>query len=466
MPPLTRRQTLAAAAALPAASLLPAAPAEARPAFAPPQGARPLFGAEMWRLPNGLTVVHVEQRRAPVGAPYLFIPAGGAEDPPGRSGLAHYLEHMMFKGSARVASGEFSRRVAREGGRDNAFTSRDVTAYHQTVEASRLPMIAMMEADRLASPAFPADEFEAERSVVLEERRQMVESNPRSRFREAFDAAVFGPQHWKGRPLIGWEAEIRAISRDDMVAFHRTHYATDGAVLVIAGAVSRAEVEAVLSDTYAAIPARSAPPRARGPVPAAPLVERFVRHDRALREPSFSRIWVSPSLVSGETHHAVPLAVAAHILGGGQGSRLHRALVESGLAVSAGASAWTDTVGPGLFGISVAPRPGASLAAVERAVSDEVARLLDQGVTEAEVARATRHLTAGAMLSLDSIGAAPRMIGQALAIGLPLERVEFWPALVRAVTAEQASAAARAVLAPGRFTATGWHLPEGAEAPA
>jgi zinc protease len=465
MTALTRRQTLAAAAALPAAALLPAPPAAAAP-FTPPPGARPLFGAETWRLPNGLTVVHVPQRRAPVVSQYLFVPAGGAEDPPGRSGLAHFLEHMMFKGSPRVASGEFSRRVAREGGRDNAFTSRDVTAYHQTVEASRLPLIAMMEADRFAAPALPPAEFESERHVVLEERRQTVDSNPRARFREAFDAAVFGPQHWMGRPLIGWEEEIRAITREDMEAFHRTHYAPGGAVLVIAGAVSRAEVEAVLADTYAAIPARSAPPRLRAPLPPAPRTARFLQHDPALREAAFQRIWAAPSLVSGEERHALPLLVVAQVLGGGQGSRLHRALVETGLAVSATASAWVDTVGAGMFAIAIAPRAGASLAAVEQAATAEVARLLEEGIGEAETARATRHLTAGAMLALDSLGAAPRLIGQALAIGLPLERVEYWPALVRAVSAAEATAAARAVLGPGGFSATGWHLPEGTEAPA
>jgi zinc protease len=463
---MTRRQTLAAAAALPALSLVPASPAEAQPAFAPPPGARPLFGAETWRLANGLTVVHVEQRRAPVVAQYLFLPAGGAEDPPGKSGTAHFLEHMMFKGSPRVASGEFSRRVARVGGRDNAFTSRDVTAYHQTVAAQHLPMIAMMEADRLAAPAIPAAEMESERSVILEERRQVVDSNPRARFREAFDAAVFGPQHWKGRSLIGWEEEIRAITREDLVAFHHTHYGTEGAVLVVAGAVSRAELDAVLAETFAPIPRRAVPARSRDPLPDALRTDRFVRHDAALREPSFSRIWVSPSLTWGETRHAVPLTVAAHVLGGGQGSRLHRALVESGLAVSAGASAWTDTVGAGLFSLSVAPRPRVALAEIERIANDTVARLVQEGVSEAETARAIRQLTAGALLSLDSIGAAPRLIGSALAIGLPIERVEFWPAIVRAVTPAEVTAAIRSTLGANPLSATGWHLPEGIEAPA
>jgi zinc protease len=175
---------------------------------------------------------------------------------------------------------------------------------------------------------------------------------------------------------------------------------------------------------------------------------------------------VSPSLTWGETRHAIPLAVAAHVLGGGQGSRLHRALVESGLAVSAGASAWTDTVGAGLFGVSVAPRPRVALADIERIANDTVARLVQEGVSEAEMARAIRHLTAGALLSLDSIGAAPRLIGSALAIGLPIERVEFWPAMVRAVTPAEATAALRATLGANPLSATGWHLPEGTEAPA
>lgn len=463
---MTRRQTLAAAAALPALSLAPSGPAGAMPAFAPPPGARPLFGAETWRLPNGLTVVHVEQRRAPVVSQYLYVPAGGAEDPAGKSGTAHFLEHMMFKGSPRVPSGEFSRRVAREGGRDNAYTSRDVTAYHQTVAAQHLPMIAMMEADRLAAPLIPADQIESERLVILEERRQVVDSNPRSRFREAMDAAMFGAQHWKGRSLIGWEDEIRAITRDDLVAFHAAHYGTEGAVLVIAGAVSRAEVDAVLAETYAAIPRRAVPPRSRGGLPPAPLTDRFVQQDRALREPSFARVWVSPSLTWGETQQAVPLGVVAQALGGGQGSRLHRALVEPGLAVSAGASVWTDTVGAGLFGLSVAPRPGVSLAEIQRVAAGTVARLVQEGLTEEETARAIRHLTAGALLSLDSLGAAPRLIGGALAIGLPIERIEYWPAMVRAVTPAEATAAARVVLGANRFAATGWHLPEGVEAPA
>ncbi|MCZ8146570.1 MAG: pitrilysin family protein, partial [Roseomonas sp.] len=202
MTPITRRAALQAAACAAASGALPAA-AFARGAATTTE--RPLFGATLRTLPNGLRVAFVESRRAPVVAQYAYVSAGGAEDPQGRSGVAHFLEHMLFKGSPRVASGEFSRRVAREGGTDNAFTSRDVTGYFQHVEASRLDLVAMMEADRFAGALIPEAELESERRVILEERQQRTDSSPRALFFEAFDAAMWGPQHWRGRPIIGWE---------------------------------------------------------------------------------------------------------------------------------------------------------------------------------------------------------------------------------------------------------------------
>jgi zinc protease len=466
MPDVTRRATVAGACALPVAL---AAPGLLRAQTTAANADRPLFGASFWRLPNGLAVAHVEQRRAPVVAQYLFVAAGGGEDPPGRSGVAHFLEHMMFKGSPRVASGEFSRRVAREGGTDNAFTSRDVTAYHQTVEASRLPMIAMMQADSLAAPALPEAEVEPERLVVIEERNQRTDSSPRARFREALDAAFWGPQHWAGRPIIGWPDEIRAISRDDLLAFHARHYRPANCALVVAGAVSADTVRAVVEQEYGGIPPgpplQPGPLRGRAAPPPAPGQRRHVQQERGIRDAAFSRFWAAPTATWGDREHADPLEVLAHLLGGGQGSRLFRALVESGLAVSAGASYDSDSLGIGEFAIYAAPRREVVPARLEGAVQAELERLLQEGVSAAEVARSIRQLTAGALLSLDGLGAAPRLLGGALALGLPLAHVEFWPARIRAVTPAQVDAAARAVLG-GQFSIAGWLLPEGVEAPA
>jgi zinc protease len=469
MSPITRRAALSAAAALPALAVLPPGQALAQaPAPVPPSpvpsGEKPLFGAAIWTLPNGLTVVHAENRRAPVVAHYVFYGAGAGDDPAGHSGLAHFLEHMMFKGSAHVASGAFSRRVAREGGQDNAFTSRDVTAYHQHVEASRLALVAGMEADRMASAAFPAGEVEAERQVILEERRQRTESTPRGRFREAWDAAFWGRQHWRGRPLIGWSEEIAALSREDMLDFFARFYAPSSATLVVTGAVSRGELAKLAEQEYGAIPGRprpfADPGRGRAPVPAAPQDERLTMRDPTVQEPIFLRSWIAPSLLAGDSQHAYPLEVLAHLLGGGQGSRLHRAMVESGLAVSAGTSYDGDSIGSGGFDLYAMPRRGVTTPALEATVTAEIDWLLQNGVTDAEVERSIRQITAGALLALDSLGTAPRILGTALATGLPLDSVEYWPARIRGVTRPQIEAAARAVLAQPSMS--GWLLPEGA----
>ena len=298
MPRVTRRTTIRAAPALPAAlsvrsggkalanpAVQPASPDRAAEALAE----RPLFGATTWTLPNGLRVVHVESRRVPVVAHYLFYGAGGGEDPPGRSGVAHFLEHMMFKGSRNVAPGALSLAVAREGGQDNAFTSRDVTAYYQHVEASRLPLVMRMESDRFAGPLIPADTLEPERDVILEERRLRTDSNPRARFWEAFEAGLWGPQHWHGRPIIGWEPEIRAITREDLLDFYRDRYAPANAVLVVSGDAREASVRAPGGRVLRARPRPPAPgPRARRPAAAPPRPKRASRAAtrRCARRPS------------------------------------------------------------------------------------------------------------------------------------------------------------------------------------
>ncbi len=461
MPEITRRHTLRAAAATLAATPLVATPL-ARSAAQPAAAAdRPLFGAKQWTLPNGLTVALVESRRAPVVAQYLYYAAGGAEDPAGRSGVAHFLEHMMFKGSPNVPSGTLSRRVAREGGNDNAFTSRDVTAYYQQVEASRLPMIMAMEADRFAAALIPAEELESERSVILEERNQRTDSNPRARFQEAFRAALWGPQVWAGRPIIGWADEIRAITRDDLAGFHSGFYAPSNATLVIAGAVTEAEARALAEEHYGPIPARAARRRDRAPAPTAAHEARLVTREPQAREALMLRSWMAPSLTTANADQSLPLEVLAHLLGSGQGSRMHAALVETGLAVQAGASYDSEAAGVTELMAYAVPRRGVTPERLEEAANAVIATLLQDGPTEAEVARAIRQMSSGALLALDSFGAAPRMLGGVLAIGLPADVVEYWPARLRAVTQAQVAAAARAVLG-GAPNATAWLLPEGA----
>ncbi|WP_424814454.1 M16 family metallopeptidase [Roseococcus sp. YIM B11640] len=453
---VTRRDAMKGAAATLA---IPAIPAVAQTTAPARRTDQPLFGAVSWKLANGLTVVLVENRRAPVAAHYLFAAAGAGEDPSGISGTAHFLEHMMFKGSPHIPSGAFSQVVAREGGQDNAFTSRDVTAYYQIVEASRLPLMMRMESDRLAEVAIPADELEPERGVVLEERRSRTEAVPRGRFREGFDAAMWGPQHWRGRPLIGWPDEIRRISRQDLLDFHSTHYAPSNSVLVVAGDVREADMRRWADEFYAPVPARRALGRDRAPPPDHAPEPRFVQRDAAVREGFFMHAFAAPSATWGETRHSDPLEILAHILGGGPGSRLHKALVESGIATNAGAGYDGDCYGVGTFLIFVTPRPGYETDRVEQVVAATIQELLQSGVTEAEVARSIRQETAGSLLALDGLGAAPRMLGGALAIGLPIDYVEHWPSRIANVTRAQIEEAARFVLAEPKIATAGWLLP-------
>ena len=465
---LPRRDALKRVAGIALAPALPVAPALAQvaPAAEARRARRPLFGASEWQLGNGLRVVLAENRRAPVAAHFLYASAGGGEDPEGRAGTAHFLEHMMFKGGPNIPTGAFSRTVAQEGGQDNAFTSRDLTAYFQNVEASRLPLMMRMESDRLGAALLPPGEVEPERGVILEERRQVVESIPRRLFSEAFDAAMWGPQHWRGRSLIGPASEIRAITIDDLRGFHARHYDPANCVLVVAGDVREADLRRWADEFYGPIPSRRGaqpaifqPDRGRAAPPEAAAQARLEERSRVVREAFFLRGVVAPSATWGETAMTDALDVLAHILGGGPGSRLHVALVEAGIAVSASADADTDSVGAGAFGLFGQPRAGVTPARFEAAIDAEVARLLDRGITDAELARSIRQMTAGALLALDSLGAAPRMIGGALAIGLPLSDVEHWPERIAAVTRAQVERAAREVLGTRRLETTGWLLP-------
>ncbi len=429
-------------------------------ALGPARAPAAVFNPETFTLPNGMDVIVVPNRRAPIVTHMVYYRVGAAEEAMGKSGIAHFLEHLMFKATKNLAAGEFSRTVARNGGRDNAFTSWDYTGYVQTVARDRLEIVMRMEADRMAGLALTDATVDPERDVILEERRQVIDNVPARRLSEQVHAALF-LNHPYGRPIIGWEHEIRGLTRADAEAWHRAWYAPNNAILVVAGDVDAAELRPLAEKYYGAVAARDVPARVRPAEPPPQAARRVTLRDERVRQPNWSRTYLAPGLLAGDSKHAYPLQVLVDLLGG-QSGRLYRALVvDLKIAVSAGASYDSDVVDLATFGLYASPTPGGDVEALERAIDEELAKLLRDGVTADEVERAKTRLAASAVFARDSLGTAPRVIGSAVAAGIPLAEVEAWPERIAVVTQEQVNEAARAVLRDERGV-TGLLLPRAA----
>ncbi len=416
-------------------------------AFAP--GSRTMaagvFNPDTFTLDNGLEVVVLQNHRAPVVTHMVWYKVGAADEPPGRSGIAHFLEHLMFKGTKTRAAGEFSEIISRHGGRENAFTSHDYTAYFQTIAKEHLPQMMELEADRMVNLVITEGEVLPEREVVLEERRSRTDNNPAAILREQVNATAY-LNHPYRRPIIGWEHEVRALTVDDIRAFHRRWYAPNNAILVVAGDVIPEEVRVLAERYYGPIPTGPVPQRARPQEPPQRAARQVVYRDPRVRQSTWSRSYLAPSYVRGDTVHAYPLEILSEILGRGATSRLYRSLVvEQGIAVSAGVWYSPNNRGPSRFGFYASPRPGVDQTTLKTGVEGQIAALLENGVTVEEVARAKSRLRADLVYARDSLRAGARALGSALAAGRTVADVESWPDRIDAVTVEQVNAAARAV---------------------
>lgn len=436
--------------------------------IAPPAVAAPPAGVyfpETATLANGMQVVVTTNRRVPAVTHMVWYKMGAADEATGQIGVAHFLEHLMFKGTDRVAAGEFSRRVALNGGNDNAFTSYDFTAYFQTVARDRLDMVMEMEADRMTGLKLTDGVVNTEQQVVWEERRQRYENTPDGRFGEQIRAAAY-VHHPYGTPVIGWPSDIKSFTREAAESFYRTWYAPNNAILVVSGDVTLADVLPLAEKYYGAIPARPLPPRRRAAEPAIDAERRVTLRDAAVREPEWQKLWPAPSYGADPDGHAYALQVLAEIMGGGATARLHRALVvEQKIASEAYFAYAPASLDPTLLYVGASPLPGVEMTALENAVSGEIAKLLADGVTDAELATAKKRMLARAAYALDGLTGPARALGMALTTGRTVADVEAWPARIDGVTAEQVLAAARAVL-NRRGAVTGLLLTEETAAPA
>ncbi len=409
-----------------------------------------VFNPTTFTLDNGLQVVTVENARAPIVVHTLWYKVGAADEPPGKSGVAHFLEHLMFKGTPTVPSGRFSKIVAANGGSDNAFTSQDYTAYVQRVASDKLELVMRMEADRMTNLRLTDEKAAPERGVVQEERRQRTANSPSAQLYERRRAVTY-LRHPYRIPVIGWKREIDGLTAEHALAFYRRHYAPNNAILIVAGDATADEVRRLAEKYYGAIPRRPVPRRVRPQEPDQLAAKRITMKSPLVRVPSVSITWRAPSFAAGETRHAYPLLLLSDILGGGSTARLHRRLaIEEKAASGAGAGYLGTALDMGEFSVSASALAGGDIVRIEALLKEEIGQILQHGVTEAELARSKRAMLAGAIYARDGLRAAPRAIGRALTTGRTIADVEAWPERIRDVTAAAVLDAARAVFVERR----------------
>ena len=408
-------------------------------------------------LENGLEVVVIEDHRAPVVVHMLWYRAGAADEPPGTSGIAHFLEHLLFKATDKIPSGEFSRIVERNGGTDNAFTAYDYTAYIQRVAADRLDLMMSLEADRMRNLRLDEADIITERDVILEERNQRTENNPGSLFGEQRQAAQY-LNHPYAIPIIGWKHEMQALSLDDALAFYRTHYAPNNAILIVAGDVEPGDVRAMAEKHYGPLaPTIDLPVRARPQEPPQTAPRRLTMEDARVGQPYVIRTYLAPERDSGDQRPAAALVLLAELLGGSgvtsfMGQRLQ---FETQNAVYTGAFyrglSFDDTT----FGVIIVPTEGRSLAQAEADLDEVLAAFMVEGVDEDQLARIKMQIRASEIYADDSTQALARRYGAALTSGLTVDDIEAWPGVLQSVTPDQILDAARGVF-DLRNSVTGW----------
>ena len=402
-------------------------------------------------LDNGLDVVVVPDHRAPVATHMIWYRNGSADDPLGQSGIAHFLEHLMFKGTEKHPVGAFSKAVSGLGGQENAFTSYDYTAYFQRVARDHLGTMMEFEADRMSGLVLDDAVVAPERDVVLEERRMRVETDPSAQLSEAMAAGLF-VHHPYGIPIIGWMHEIEGLNREHALAYYKRFYTPENAILVVAGDVTPDEVRRLAETTYGRVAPQGARPerlRAREPEPKA--LRRVAVADPKVEQPTLQRLYLTPSCITARDGGCHDLELLAEVLGGGSTSYLYRKLVmESGLAVNAGAWYMGSAIDDTRFSVYAVPAEGVPLEKLEEAVDRVLRRAPAEALDAEAIERAKTRLVAETVYSSDSQSSLARIYGSALAIGETIEEVRRWPTDIEAVTQDRLKGAAERWLTPAR----------------
>ncbi|MER9226145.1 insulinase family protein [Mesorhizobium sp. M0664] len=411
-------------------------------------------------LDNGMEVVVVPDHRAPIVTHMVWYKIGSADEPPGKSGIAHFFEHLMFKATSTHAAGELDRAVAAIGGSDNAFTSYDYTAFHETVVPQALGEMMGFEADRMRNLILNDDVIKTERDVILEERRSRIDSSPQAVLDEEIDATLWQNQPYR-IPVIGWMQEMEKLNRTDAMAFYNKYYTPNNAVLVVAGDVEPETVKALAEKTFGKI-ARGPdlPPRIRPVEPEQNTRRTVTLTDGRVSVPSFTTQWVVASYHTAKPGEAEALDVLSEILGGGNRSRLYQELVvRQGIAAEAGAFFQGTMLDDTNFTVYGAPRGDAKLADIEAAVDAEIARIAKDGVTSDELEKSKDRFVRSMIFARDKQEDMANIYGSTLATGGNVQDVQQWPDRIRKVTADQVKEVAARYLNLDHAT-TGYLLPQ------
>jgi len=414
-------------------------------------------GITNFKLDNGMEVVVVEDHRVPVVTHMVWYKVGAADEPWGQSGVAHFFEHLMFKGTEKIAPGQFSRIVAQNGGQDNAFTSQDYTAYFQRIAADRLDMVMEMEADRMKNLKLDEQNVATERQVVLEERNQRVENNPSALFGEQLDAAFYR-NHPYAIPVIGWRSEIADLTKEEALDFYQKYYAPDQAILVVAGDVTPERVRELAEKHYAPLKASGAkrPTRPQEPEQTKAVRQKITLEDERVGQPYVIQSYLVPSMVE-DLKQAAALDLLAQLLDGDATGMLYAALEDQGVAIDTGAYYRGMTIDKTEFSVYGVPSPQTDLQTVQDTFERVVKSLHTDLVDAEDLERAKQVFLNDLIYQKDSQVSLANMYGMALAVGLSVADVQGWQDVIQSITPEDIQTVAKAYLDPSRST-TGWLL--------
>ncbi|MBU6235436.1 MAG: insulinase family protein [Alphaproteobacteria bacterium] len=419
--------------------------------------AEKVYNAETATLSNGMQVVVVPVHRTPAVTHMVWYKAGAGEEPQGISGTAHFLEHLMFKGTPNIPSGKFSEIIQQMGGNDNAFTAWDYTAFFQTVPKEKLADVMRMESERMNDMTPAINEVYSEKQVVMEERRQTIESDPGRILGERMNQVLF-PNHPYGRPIIGWMPEMQKLTWVDSLAFYKKWYAPNNAVLVVSGDTTLAEVLPMAEATYGQLKREAVPVRARPVSPRLPGDVTVTLSREDVREPEWMRELRVPS-ERQDGSASMALSLLEDLLGGNTGRLYQELVVKQKIASSADVSysgyAWDDAT----FSIYATPVAGVSLDKIEAAVGKVLDDVAAKGFTEDEVKKSIARIQDSAVYERDSLSGPAMTIGYALATGVSLDEVETWPSRLETLTPADAQDALKMYII-GQTGVTGRLLPK------